>query len=78
MPPLLEIKTSEKTSATYNLEQLTVQSVEAYAAFSKSKPDAVVEAALSYVFKSDKDFQAYLTNNPDATKRSRRRGRKQD
>ena len=59
--PLLEIpKANSKLKATVELEQSTVESLDHYAAFSEATGEQVIEQALQYVFRKDKDFAQYL------------------
>jgi hypothetical protein len=59
--PLLEIpKTNTKLKASIELEQSTVDSLDRYAAFSAATGEQVIEQALQYVFRKDKDFAQYL------------------
>jgi hypothetical protein len=62
---ILNVKTSTKVNTTLALEDTTVARINAYAAYVKGTPDAVVEAALSYVFNKDKEFSEYEKKNPD-------------
>ena len=58
--PLLKITQSKKTTATITIESSTAILVDRYAAFTKTPADDVIDAALSYVFAKDKDFQMFL------------------
>ena len=61
--PLLEIAESKKITAVISLEEATAKQVDLYAAFTKGSPDDVVQAALSYIFTKDKDFQRFCEEN---------------
>ncbi len=64
--PLLDIKLSKKIEALCSLEQSTAILAEQYAAFLKVPADEVINASLEHVFGKDKEFQAYLEQNPQA------------
>ena len=66
---LLTITVSNKITATVTMEATTASMVDAYAAYTKSSADAVVDSALAYVFGRDKEFQAFLAS--DAGKKVR-------
>lgn len=64
--PLLEIpKTNSKVKATVELEQSTVESLDRYAAFIQASGEQVIEQALQFVFRKDKDFLQYLETHKD-------------
>ena len=74
--PLLEIAESKKITAIVTIEEATAKQVDQYAAFTQGSPDDVVQAALSYIFTKDKDFQKFCeehgTSKPKTTLRLKR------
>ena len=62
---LFTVKTSNKIETSMKLEESTVRMLDRYAHFHKASAEDVVNEALEYVMKHDKDFQAYLQQNPD-------------
>lgn len=73
---LLSITVSNKITATVTMEAATARMVDAYAAYTKSSADAVVDSALAYVFAHDKDFQAFLKSDAGMKVRSSLRVKK--
>jgi hypothetical protein len=65
MAALLSVQNIQTATATITLNTQTVYKLNAYAAFTTSTPDAVIVAALDYVFAKDKEFDAYLTTHKD-------------
>ena len=61
--PLLEIAESKKITALVTIEETTAKQIDQYAAFTKGSPDDVVQAALTYIFTKDKDFQKFCDEN---------------
>ena len=64
--PLLEIAESKKITAIVTIEETTAKQIDQYAAFTKGSPDDVVQAALTYIFTKDKDFQKFCDENATA------------
>lgn len=64
--PLFTVKTSNKIDTSMRLEESTAKMLDRYAHFHKGSADDVVNEALEYIFKHDKDFQQYLQQNPNA------------
>ena len=64
--PLLEIAESKKITAIVTIEEATAKQVDQYAAFTKGSPDDVVQAALTYIFTKDKDFQKFCEEHSAA------------
>jgi hypothetical protein len=62
---LINVKTSTKCNISLALEDSTIARINAYSAYTKGTPDAVVEAALAYVFDKDKEFADYEKQHPD-------------
>lgn len=65
--PLFTVKTSNKIDTNIRLEDSTATMLDRYAHFHKSPADDVVNEALEYIFKRDKDFQQDLQQHPDLT-----------
>ncbi len=63
---LFTVKASKKVETSMRLEESTAKMLDRYAHFHKASADDVVNESLEYIFKHDKDFQQYLTANPDA------------
>lgn len=63
---LFTVKTSNKIDTSMRLEESTAKMLDRYAHFHKASADDVVNEALEYIFKHDKDFQQDLTVHPDA------------
>ena len=63
--PLFTVKASKKVETSMKLEQSTAQMLDRYAHFHKGSADDVVNEALEYIFRHDKDFQQYLQKNPN-------------
>jgi len=62
---LFTVKTSKKVETSMRLEESTANMLDRYAHFHKGPADDVVNEALEYIFKHDKDFQQYLAQNPN-------------
>jgi len=62
---LFTLKTSKKVDTHMRLEESTAVMLDRYAHFQKGTADEVVNGALEYVFKHDKDFQRHIQQNPD-------------
>ena len=62
---LFTVKTSNKIDTSMKLEESTVKMLDRYAHFLKANADDTVNASLEYCFERDKDFQAYLQENPN-------------
>ncbi len=62
---LFTVKTSNKIDTSMRLEESTAKMLDRYAHFHKATADDVVNEALEYIFKRDKDFQQDLTARPD-------------
>ena len=62
---LFTLKTSKKVDTHMRLEESTAEMLDRYAHFQKGSADEVVNGALEYVFKHDKDFQRHIQQNPD-------------
>ena len=63
--PLFTVKTSNKIDTSMKLEESTVKMLDRYAHWLKASAEDVVDRALEYVFERDREFQAYLQQNPD-------------
>lgn len=63
--PLFTVKTSKKVETSMKLEESTAKMLDRYAHFHKGSADDVVNEALEYIFRHDKDFQQHLKQNPD-------------
>ena len=64
---LFTVKTSKKVETNIRLEESTAKMLDRYAHFHKGPADDVVNEALEYIFKHDKDFQQHLQKNPNET-----------
>jgi hypothetical protein len=64
---LLDNKVSKRITLTISLEDSTAFQVDQYASFVNIPGDEVVNKALEYVFKNDKEFQQYRDANAKAT-----------
>jgi hypothetical protein len=62
---LFTVKTSKKVETNIRLEESTAKMLDRYAHFHKGPADDVVNEALEYIFRHDKDFQQHLQKNPD-------------
>jgi hypothetical protein len=62
---LFTVKTSKKVETNIRLEDSTAKMLDRYAHFHKGPADDVVNEALEYIFKHDKDFQQHLQKNPN-------------
>jgi hypothetical protein len=62
---LFTVKTSKKVEISMRLEESTAKMLDRYAHFHKGSADDVVNEALEYIFKHDKDFQQDLQQNPN-------------
>lgn len=60
---LFTVKTSKKVETSMRLEESTAKMLDRYAHFHQGPADDVVNEALEYIFKRDKDFQQYLQQN---------------
>ena len=69
--PLLKIVASKKITAIVTIEDATAKQINQYAAMTKGSADDVVQAALDYVFSSDKEFTRFRDENASAKPRSR-------
>jgi hypothetical protein len=65
MAALLAVKNIQTTIATVTLNSDTVNKLNAYAAFTSSSADAVIGAALDYVFATDKEFITFAEKHKD-------------
>ena len=65
MAALLTVKSIQMTTATVTVNSEIVPRLNAYAAFTSSTPDAVIVAALEYVFAADKDFITFNEKHKD-------------
>jgi hypothetical protein len=65
MAALLVVKNTVTHSAVISINSDTVNKLNAYAAFTDALPDAVIGAALEYIFTTDKEFQTYLHSKTD-------------
>ena len=65
MAALLTVKNIQMTTATVTVNSEIVPRLNAYAAFTSSTPDAVIVAALEYVFGTDKEFIAFFDKHKD-------------
>lgn len=63
--PLFTVNTSKKIETSMRLEESTVKMLDRYAQFHKGIADDVVNEALEYIFRRDKDFQQHLQQHPD-------------
>ena len=54
---------TERETASYKLDRATVELVRFYAEFIGSPQEHVVNEALLYLFRKDKDFSAWLKSN---------------
>ena len=61
---LFTVKTSKKVETSMRLEESTAKMLDRYAHFHQGPADDVVNEALEYIFKRDRDFQQYLHQNP--------------
>ena len=67
MSPITKKLITEREPASYKLECTTVELVKFYSEFIGSPQEHVVNQALLYVFRKDKEFNAWLkTNNKPA------------
>ena len=64
--PMLKIPESRKITATVTLEETTALLTDRYAAYTMRTADAVVNAALDYVFANDKSFKAFCEGKSKA------------
>ena len=64
--PLLKIIASKKITAIVTIEDATAKQVDQYAAMTKGSADDVVQAALDYVFSTDKEFSKFRDENASA------------
>ncbi len=64
--PLLDIAIPKKVLATVTLEESIAREIDLYSAFGKVPADHVVNKAVEYAFKQDKEFQAYKAHNGQA------------
>lgn len=62
---LFTVKTSKKVETSMRLEESTAKMLDRYAHFHQGPADDVVNEALEYIFKRDRDFQQYLHQNPN-------------
>lgn len=62
---LFTVKTSKKVETSLRLEESTAKMLDRYAHFHQGPADDVVNEALEYIFKRDRDFQQYLQQNPN-------------
>ncbi len=62
---LFTVKTSKKVETSMRLEESTAKMLDRYAHFHKGPADEVVNEALEYIFRHDKDFQQHLQQNPN-------------
>ncbi len=62
---LFTVKTSKKVETNIRLEESTAKMLDRYAHFHKGPADDVVNEALEYIFRHDKDFQQHLQQNPN-------------
>ena len=63
--PLLDIKIKKNVTITCKVEESTAKMVDLYAEFQNVPGEAVVNEALSHIFKHDKHFQKYLADRGD-------------
>ena len=63
--PLLNIKVKKNVTITCKVEESTAKMVDLYAEFLNVPGEAVVNEALSHVFKLDKQFKKYLEERGD-------------
>ena len=63
--PLFTVNTSKKIETSMRLEESTVKMLDRYAHFHKGSADDVVNEALEYIFRRDRDFQQHLQQHPD-------------
>jgi hypothetical protein len=62
---LFTVKTSKKVETSMRLEESTAKMLDRYAHFHQGPADDVVNEALEYIFKRDREFQQYLQQNPN-------------
>jgi len=62
---LFTVRTSKKVETSMRLEESTAKMLDRYAHFHQGPADDVVNEALEYIFKRDKDFQQHLQQNPN-------------
>src|SRR2546427_1095102 len=60
MPIINKKHVTERETASYKLERATVELVRLYAEFIGSPQEHVVNEALLYIFRKDKDFNEWL------------------
>ena len=65
MAALLVVKNTVAHTAIISINSDTVNKLNAYAAFTDALPDAVIGAALEYIFTTDKEFQTFLHTKTD-------------
>ena len=65
MAALLVVKNTIAHTAIISINSDTVNKLNAYAAFTDALPDAVIGAALEYIFTTDKEFQTFLHTKTD-------------
>lgn len=65
MAALLVVKNTTTQSAIIAINSDIAHKVNAYSAFTDAHPDAVISAALEYVFANDKEFQTYLQSDKE-------------
>ena len=63
---------TEREAASYKLDRSTVELVKFYSEFIGSPQEHVVNQALLYVFRKDKEFNAWLkaTNKPEVLRKA--------
>ncbi len=64
--PLLRIIASKKITAIVTIEDATAKQIDQYAAMTKGSADDVVQAALDYVFSTDKEFAKFRDEHASA------------
>lgn len=74
--PLLDIAIPKKVLASVTLEESVAKEIDLYSAFGKVPADHVVNKAVEYAFKQDKEFQAYKAHNSHAKAHTALRVRK--
>ena len=74
--PLLDITLPKKVLATVTLEETLAREIDLYSAFGKVPADHVVNKAVEYAFKQDKEFQAFKAHNGQAKPHTALRVRK--
>src|ERR1700722_534752 len=64
---------TEREAASYKLDRSTVELVKFYSEFIGSPQEHVVNQALLYVFRKDREFSAWLkaNNNPDILRKAK-------